>query len=576
MRAKQLDGLVVQNPLQMGYLGVKTMVAPPRGQPVESASTPASRSSRRRTWTTPAIEGAAQPADREVPRRRMSDAGLRVAGIAKRFGATVALDGVDLDVRAGEVHALIGENGAGKSTLMNVLAGAVRADRGDDELDGAPYAPAAPLDARRRGVALIHQELSLCPHLTVAENILLGLEARVAGGSTATRRDARARALLDELPHPEIHPDRTASATCRCRRDRSSRSVARSPRDARVLLMDEPTSSLQGADVERLFALIRRLRGARHRGRSTSATSSRRCARSPIATPCCATDGAWRRGAIAGVDERRSSSRMMVGRPRDGLFPDAASRRAAASRCSTCAISPRRRACTQASFELRRGEILGIAGLVGSGRTELVRALFGLDTAAAGTVELTGVTSPRADAGPADGFARVSGYLSEDRKGEGLALPLLDRRQSLRHAACSARARAWLDLARADGAHARTGSRAARARALGVAGRCARSRAAISRRSRSGGCCIRTPTCCCSTSRRAASTSAARPTCTRSSRDRPRRASAILIVSSYLPELFGLCDRLAVMCRGRLSPARPIAEWTPERVLATAIGEPAA
>ncbi|HKO15948.1 MAG TPA: ATP-binding cassette domain-containing protein, partial [Gemmatimonadaceae bacterium] len=93
---------------------------------------------------------------------------LRVAGAAKRFGATVALDGVDLAVAAGEVHALIGENGAGKSTLMNVLAGAVRPDRGAMHVDGRPYAPGSPLDARRRGIALIHQELSLCPHLSVA------------------------------------------------------------------------------------------------------------------------------------------------------------------------------------------------------------------------------------------------------------------------------------------------------------------------------------------------------------------------------------------------------------------------
>ena len=101
---------------------------------------------------------------------------LQISGVAKRFGATVALDGVDLVVSAGEVHALIGENGAGKSTLMNVLAGAVQPERGEMRLDGQPYVPASPLDAKRRGIALIHQELSLCPHLSVAENILLGIE----------------------------------------------------------------------------------------------------------------------------------------------------------------------------------------------------------------------------------------------------------------------------------------------------------------------------------------------------------------------------------------------------------------
>jgi len=101
---------------------------------------------------------------------------LEIRGVAKRFGATVALDGVDLTLQPGEVCALIGENGAGKSTLLHVLAGSTRPDRGRMQIDGRPYAPASPLEARRRGVALIHQDLSLCPHLTVAENIVLGVE----------------------------------------------------------------------------------------------------------------------------------------------------------------------------------------------------------------------------------------------------------------------------------------------------------------------------------------------------------------------------------------------------------------
>ena len=120
---------------------------------------------------------------------------LRVDGISKRYGATVALDRVRLAVRAGEVHAVIGENGAGKSTLMGVLAGAIRPDHGGMQLRGEPYAPASPFDARQKGVTLIHQELSLCPHLTVAENVLLGSEISQLGWIDRARmRDARARA----------------------------------------------------------------------------------------------------------------------------------------------------------------------------------------------------------------------------------------------------------------------------------------------------------------------------------------------------------------------------------------------
>jgi ribose transport system ATP-binding protein len=183
---------------------------------------------------------------------------LRVANVAKRYGATIALDGVDVAVRAGEVHALIGENGAGKSTLLGVLAGAVRPDAGEMHLMSSPYEPHTPLDARRHGVALIHQELSLCAHLTVAENVLLGGEVSRRGWIDRRRSRERARALLDELPHPEIRPDRKLAELSLPARQivEICRALAA---DARVVLMDEPTSSLQGADVERLFALVRRL-----------------------------------------------------------------------------------------------------------------------------------------------------------------------------------------------------------------------------------------------------------------------------------------------------------------------------
>ena len=136
---------------------------------------------------------------------------LEIDGLAKRFGATRALDGVTLDVRAGEVHAIVGENGAGKTTLMSIVAGSMAADRGAMRLDGKPYAPQTPLEARRRGVALIHQELSLCTNLTVAENIMLGGEPAHFGwiDREATRR--RATELLDQFGHPEIAPDRVVA-----------------------------------------------------------------------------------------------------------------------------------------------------------------------------------------------------------------------------------------------------------------------------------------------------------------------------------------------------------------------------
>ena len=183
---------------------------------------------------------------------------LEVEDLAKRFGATVALDGVSLDVRAGEVHALIGENGAGKSTLMNVLVGAMRPDRGSMRIDDREYTPASPLDARRTGIALIHQELSLCPHLSVAENINLGLEPATRGWIDREAARDRATALLDEFGHSGIEPHRRVKDLSLAAQQvvEICRALAA---DARVLLMDEPTSTFQREDTERLFALVRRL-----------------------------------------------------------------------------------------------------------------------------------------------------------------------------------------------------------------------------------------------------------------------------------------------------------------------------
>ena len=133
---------------------------------------------------------------------------LILNSIEKKFGPTIALDGVNLQLREGEVHALIGENGAGKSTLMNVLAGSLRPDRGAMEIDGTPYLPTTPLYARDQGIALIHQELSLCPHLSVAENIMMGIEPSRAGWLNRRKLDDRTREVLETFPHPEIRPRR--------------------------------------------------------------------------------------------------------------------------------------------------------------------------------------------------------------------------------------------------------------------------------------------------------------------------------------------------------------------------------
>src|SRR5437868_2712329 len=182
---------------------------------------------------------------------------LSLSNISKRFGPTVALDGEDLRLQKGEVHALIGENGAGKSTLMNVLAGLIKPDAGTVEVEGRAYAPASPLDARGCGIALIHQELSLFPHLSVAENIMMGIEPARAGVLDRARLRERTREVLATFNHPEITPDaRIANLSIAARQIvEICRAIAAR---AHIILMDEPTSSLQRDDVAHLFSVIRK------------------------------------------------------------------------------------------------------------------------------------------------------------------------------------------------------------------------------------------------------------------------------------------------------------------------------
>src|SRR4026209_598211 len=183
---------------------------------------------------------------------------LKLAKIRKSFGPTLALDGVDLELRQGEVHALIGENGAGKSTLMNVIAGSLHPDQGTMEIHGKPYTPSNPLDARTHGISLIHQELSLCPHLSVAENVLMGIESSHFGWLDRDQLIARTKDVLKTFHHADIRPERRVGDLSVAARQivEISRAIAA---DARIILMDEPTSSLQREDVAHLFALIRKL-----------------------------------------------------------------------------------------------------------------------------------------------------------------------------------------------------------------------------------------------------------------------------------------------------------------------------
>ena len=494
---------------------------------------------------------------------------LTLSDIAKRFGPTVALDGVSLELRPGEVHALIGENGAGKSTLMNILAGSLKADRGEMQIDGHAYAPASPLDARREGIALIHQELSLCPHLSVAENILLGMEPSHYGFLDREVFRRQALEVLDAFHHPEIRPERRVANLPLPARQVVEICRAIAAR-ARFILMDEPTSSLQREDVERLFALIRRLRGE---GISVVYISHFLEEVREIADRFTVLrDGqSVTTGTLDSVTNNNLVAQM-VGRPVDNLFPPRQHINGEGDIVLEVRDLSAPPALKHASFELRRGEILGIAGLMGSGRTEMVRAIFGLDPAATGAFTLHSRAIDARGATPSQRLAQGIGYLSEDRKGEGLALALsiADNTTVTRFRSCSRWG--WLDLARQRqqannwikeiGIKARTSVQAARTLSGGN-----QQKVAIARllHQNADVLLLDEPTRGIDIGSKAQ----IYETIARCAADN----KAVLMISSYLPELFGMCDRLAVMSRGRLSEPRPINEWTPESVMEAAIGE---
>jgi ribose transport system ATP-binding protein len=482
--------------------------------------------------------------------------------VSRSFGATRALDRVSFAVDAGEVRALIGENGAGKSTLMKVLSGAIRADSGSMILSGAPFAPRGPRDARARGVAMIYQELALAPHLTVEANVMLGQEHARAGLLDRRRNRRSVAQVLDLLEHPDIRPEAKV-------RDlgvgaQQLVEVARAlVSNARVIVFDEPTSTLSEEDAQRLFTIIDRLR---RRGLAIVYISHfleevRKVAQTyTVLRDGCAVAG----GQLAGTD-LKSIIAQMVGRDLGELFPHVP--HTAGKLILELDNLLARRGGTPASLVVRRGEIVGIAGLVGAGRTRLLRAIFGLEPVVSGRVRIGQFTG--GSARPAERIAQGAGFLSEDRKSEGLALGR-SIEDNMTYSALKRHARhGWLRL---------------KARRTEVAGWIARLRISAQGPGQatgglSGG-----------NQQKVALARLLHQQADVLLLDEPTRGidvgskaeiyrligqeaadgKAILVISSYLPELFGICDRIAVMSRGALCETRPVSEWTEHQVMEVA------
>jgi len=505
------------------------------------------------------------PASQDTRRSQIADSGslLQKQGISKRFGATVALEDVSLDVRPGEVLALIGENGAGKSTLMKILSGAYRPDAGHMQLADEQYAPHDPQAARAAGVAMIYQELNLAPDLSVEDNIMLGQETTRYGLVQRSQQRTRVLEALELLGHPELRLGTPVSELSVAARQLVE--IARAlVMDARLIVFDEPTSSLTRADVEHLFDVIRKLKAS---GIGIVYISHfleevrELCDRYTVLR-----DGrSVGSGDLVGTSEDEIVA-LMVGRNMEELFPSVAHEPGEVL-LSVTELSGRQTP-HDVSLDVRRGEILGIAGLVGAGRTELLRCLFGLDPVQSGRVRIA-TFEPKAT--PSSRIESGLGLVSEDRKGEGLAqvrsiadnltlsrltpyakfgfLNLGRRREAVRE---------WMSRLQIK---ARSPEQMVTELSGGN-----QQKVAIARvlHQNADVLLLDEPTRGIDVGTKAE--------IYRLMGEAAANGKAIVFVSSYFTELLAVCDSIAVMARGRLRTVRPADEWTEESLLQAAIG----
>jgi len=487
---------------------------------------------------------------------------LHVGGLSKSFGATKALSNVQLKLGAGEVHALLGENGAGKSTLLKILAGTQTADSGTLELAGRPYAPSTPQHAQALGVAFVSQEPALCPDLSVAENILLGTLPGRYGFVDRTQLEQRAGAALARvLPEGAPLPDLRQRAGDLGQGDRQLLCLARALAQAecKILILDEPTSTLNSSEAERLFSVVRELTKS---GIAVLYVShfleevERIAERYTVLR-----DGRFVHSAKLAGTTRSELVKLMAGRDVQELFPRSA--RSPGEVVLDLHELAGQRLPISASLTLRRGEVLGIAGLLGAGRSELLRALFGLDRVKSGTLRVKGVLGP---ASPARRLAEGVGLLSEDRKGEGLAETLslgdnitLSKLESLGSFGFvsptkrNAIARSYLERL---GVRARGPEQLARDLSGGN-----QQKICFARLLHHG-----TDVLLLDEPTRGVDVGS-RADLYRIIDQLAAQGNAVLMVSSYLPELLGVCDRISVMVRGKLGPARPASELSEHALL---------
>ncbi|GAA4822744.1 sugar ABC transporter ATP-binding protein [Streptomyces ziwulingensis] len=492
---------------------------------------------------------------------------LRIEGIRKTFPGVVALDSVDFDLRRGEVHVLLGENGAGKSTLIKMLSGAYTPDAGRILAGGEEVRIHGAQDSERLGIATIYQEFNLVPELTVAENIFLGRQPRRLGMIDRKQMEADAAVLLKRVG-VSVSP-RTRVRELGIARLQMVEIAKALSLDARVLIMDEPTAVLTSEEVAKLFAIVRRLREdgvgivfithhleeiAALGDRVTVIRDGRSVGQVPASTP---EDELVRLMVGRSIEQQYPRERPETGRAaqallkvdgltRDGVFHDV-------------------------SFEVRAGEVVGIAGLVGAGRTEVVRAVFGADPYDAGSVEVGGARLRGGDVNAA--MAAGIGLVPEDRKGQGL---VLDASVEENLGLVTLRSTARAGLVDLKGQH----ESAAR-----IAGQLGVRMAGLGQhvRTLSGGnqqkvvigkwLLAHTKVLILDEPTRGIDVGA-KVEIYQLVNELTAQGAAVLMISSDLPEVLGMSDRVLVMAQGRIAGELPADQATQDAVMALAVSTP--
>jgi len=489
---------------------------------------------------------------------------FRVEQITKSFPGVQALKGVDFTLRKGEAHALIGENGAGKSTLMKIMLGMQPPTTGIMTLNGKPYAPKAPAEALRQGISMIHQEISLAPLMTVAENIYMGNEARFGRFWDGARSKKRAAAEILSKLGLDIDPGEevTRLSISKMQLVEIARAVSCS---SDIIIMDEPTSSLTDAEVNKLFEIIAALK---QEGKSIIYTSHKL----DEVIRMCDTVTVLRDGQF--VAEKPVSEvtkddlvKMMVGREMSDMFPKTE------AEIGDVVLEVKNFSCSgdirDINFSLRRGEILGFCGLVGAGRTELVQAIFGLDKNSRGQIFVEGkeaeIKSSRA------AIANKIGLLTEDRRGNGI-IPELSVKVNMTVSSIREYSKyGFIDFKKE--------AAVCSGMVDAISIKCPSNDSVISLLS--GGnqqkvilskWLLTKPEVLILDEPTRGIDVGAKAEIYKLIGRMAKEGKGIIIVSSELPELFGVCDRILVMHRGRFTAEYTRSEFYEEQVMQSAFG----